>query len=166
MKADKSHSEPKTRNMRNWRARPPNFPKQGDPVAAMVPLQQSTLTRHKTAVRESPTRASIPLISSLPPIALLDRAVFTQSASVFSDHAYFLPTEASVFYRHAEEQVFILLVVSGKGVLVEQHQFRVIRAGFREIGKLRSDGRDQAGLSLHALVIRHRAMRIADSESA
>jgi hypothetical protein len=38
-----------------------------------------------------------------------------------------------------------------KGVLVEQHQFRVIGAGFRELWKLPSDCRDQAGLSLQRL---------------
>ena len=93
----------------------------------------------------------------------LDRALFTETASVLSDHTHFLPTETSVFDRHAEERVFVLLVVGGKGVLVEQHQFRVIRARFREVWKLLSDGRDQAGLSLHAFVIGHSAMRIADS---
>jgi hypothetical protein len=46
---------------------------------------------------------------------------------------------------------------------VEQYQFRVIRAGFREVGKILSNRSDQAGLSLHALVIGHRAMRIAGS---
>ena len=48
---------------------------------------------------------------------------------------------------------------------MEQHQFRVIRARFREVWKLFSDGRDQTGLSLHALVIGHGAKRMADSES-
>jgi hypothetical protein len=47
---------------------------------------------------------------------------------------------------------------------VEQDQFRVIHSRLREHGKLPSDGGDQAGLSLHAFVIGHRAMRIADSE--
>ena len=35
----------------------------------------------------------------------------------------------------------MLLVIGGKGVLVKHHQFRVIRARLREVGKLRSDGR-------------------------
>jgi hypothetical protein len=39
------------------------------------------------------------------------------------------------------------LVVGGKGVLVERHQFRVIRAGFREVGKILSNRSDQIGLS-------------------
>src|ERR1039458_8750756 len=94
----------------------------------------------------------------------LDCALFAERLSVL-EHTHFFPTEASVLDCHAEERVFILLVVGGKGVLVKQHQFRVVRAGFREFGKLRSDGRDQAGLSLHALVVGHRAMRIADPES-
>ena len=77
----------------------------------------------------------------------LDRAVFTERASVLPDHAHFFPTEASVFDRHAEEHVFVLLVIGSKGVLVEQYQFCFIRARFREVGKLPSDGRDQAGLT-------------------
>jgi len=95
-----------------------------------------------------------------------DCVFLSEGASVFPDHAHFLPTEASVLDRHAEEHVFVLLVVGGKGVLVEQHQFRVIRARFREVGKLLPDGSDQAGLTLHAFVVGHRAMRIADSERA
>jgi hypothetical protein len=73
------------------------------------------------------------------------------------------PRRPAYFDRHAEERVFILLVVRSKGVLVEQHQFGVVRARFRRFGKLRADGSDQAGLSLHAFVIGHLAMRIADS---
>jgi hypothetical protein len=60
----------------------------------------------------------------------------------------------------------VFLVVGSKGVLVEQYQFRAIPAGFREVGKILSNRSDQAGLSLHPFVIRHRAMRIADSERA
>jgi len=52
------------------------------------------------------------------------------------------------------------LVVGGKGVLVEQYEFRVIRAGFREVGKILSNRSDQAGLSLHAFVIGHRGRSI------
>ena len=87
-----------------------------------------------------------------------------EAASVVSDHMHFFTAKASVLDRHAEEGVFVLLVVGSKGVLVEQHQFRFIRARFREVGKLSSDGGDQARLSLHPFVIGHRAMRIADSE--
>ena len=94
----------------------------------------------------------------------LDSLPFAKCAPILSDHPNFLPTETCVLDRHAEALVFVLLVVGGKGVLVKQHRFRVIRACFREFGKLRSDGGDQAGLSLHALVIGHRVMRIADSE--
>jgi hypothetical protein len=39
----------------------------------------------------------------------------------------------------------------------------VSSARLREFGKLRANVRDQAGLSLHAFVIGHLAMRIADS---
>src|ERR1039458_1868794 len=92
----------------------------------------------------------------------LDRAVFPKVASVLPDHTHFFPTQTCILDRHAEEHVFVLLVVGSKGVLVEQNQFRVVRAAFRELGKLFPDGSDQAGLSLHALVIGHRAMRIAD----
>ena len=47
---------------------------------------------------------------------------------------------------------------------MEQDQFRVIRARFRELGKLLLNGSEQAGLSLISFVIGHRAMRIADPE--
>ena len=47
--------------------------------------------------------------------------------------------------------------------MVEQHQFRVIR--FRELEKILSDGRDQAGLSLDAFVSGYGGMRIADPKS-
>jgi hypothetical protein len=87
-----------------------------------------------------------------------------ESASVLPNHAHFFPTETCIFDRHAEERVFVLLVVGGKGVLVEQHQFRVIRARFREVWKFLSDSRDQTGLSLHALVIGRHTKRIADPE--
>ena len=63
------------------------------------------------------------------------------------------------------KSVFVLLVVGSKGVLVDQHQFRVIHTCTHEVGKLLSDGVDEAGLSLHALVIGHGAKRIADSKS-
>ena len=95
----------------------------------------------------------------------LDFLFFTETASVLPDHAHFLPTQTSVLDRHAEERVFVLLVVGGKGVLVKQHEFRVIRAGFHEVGKILSNRSDQGGLSFHTLVIRHRVMRIADSDS-
>ena len=86
----------------------------------------------------------------------LDCVCFAERASVLPDHSYFFPTKTCVFDRHAEERVFVLLVVGSKRVLVEQHEFRVIRARFRELRKLFSDGRDQAGLSLHASVVGHR----------
>jgi hypothetical protein len=56
-------------------------------------------------------------------------------------------------------------VTDRKRVLVEQHYFCIIRAGVREVGKLLPDGSDQAGLSLHAFVVGHRAKSIADPES-
>lgn len=90
---------------------------------------------------------------------LLDALFFVDSSPILPDHTHFLPTESGVLdhlIANAEERVFVLLVVGRKGVLVEQHQFRVICAGFREFGKLRWDGRDQAGLSPHALVVGHR----------
>jgi hypothetical protein len=49
--------------------------------------------------------------------------------------------------------------------LVVPWLFRVMGAPSRELRKLLLDGSDQTGLSLHALVIRHRAVRMADSES-
>ena len=96
----------------------------------------------------------------------LDRAVFTERASVFPDHAHFFPTEASVFDRHAEEHVFVLLVIGSKGVLVEQNQFRFIRARFREVGKLPS----MVAIRLDSRCMRSSLVivltRIADSERA
>jgi hypothetical protein len=96
----------------------------------------------------------------------LNSVFFAKGASVLPDYAHFFPSETCVFDRHAEERVFVLLIVGGKGVLMEQHQFRVIRTHFREVGKVLSNRGDQAGLSLHPFVIGHRAMRIADSERA
>lgn len=46
------------------------------------------------------------------------------------------------------------------------NQFRVIRAGFREVGKIPSDRSDQAGVALHVLVVGHSGMRIVDSLGA
>ncbi len=97
-------------------------------------------------------------------VSLLDSLFFSKTAPVLPNHTHFLSAQTCVLDRHAEELVFVLLVVGGKNRLVEQHQFRVMRAGFREFGKLRSDGRDEVGLSPHALVIGHLAMRTADSE--
>jgi hypothetical protein len=81
-----------------------------------------------------------------------------ESLPILPGHPHFFPSKASILDRHAEERVFVLLVVGGKGVLVEQHQFRVIRARFCEFRKLRSDGRDQAGLTSQeaAVAIRDR----------
>jgi len=82
-----------------------------------------------------------------------DCVFLSEGASVFPDHAHFLPTEASVLDRHAEEHVFVLLVVGGKGVLVEQHQFRVIRARFCELGEFPSDGGDQGGRCVRSSLV-------------
>ena len=112
-----------------------------------------------------PFRSAAPEQFPRPP-HLLDSFLFVERASVLPDHAHFLATETCIFDRHAEERVFVLLVVGSKRVLVEQHQFRVIRAGFREVGKVLSNRSDQAGLSLHSFVVGHGAMRIADSERA
>jgi hypothetical protein len=90
-------------------------------------------------------------------------ALFSEAATVLPDYTNFLPTETSVLNRHAEEGVLILLVVGGEGVLVEQDQFRIIRARFREVRELFSDVRDQAGLSFHSLVVGDHARRIVDS---
>jgi hypothetical protein len=96
----------------------------------------------------------------------LDSALFAKGLPILPDHTDFFPTETCILDRHAEERVFVLLVVGGKGILVEQDQLRVIRARFHEVGKLPSDSGDQSGLSLHAFLIVHRAMRIADSKRA
>jgi hypothetical protein len=96
----------------------------------------------------------------------LDFLFFAEGLPIVPDHTHFFPTETSVLYCHAEERVFVLLVVGGKGVLVEQHQFRFIRARFREVGKILSDGRDQVGLPLHALVTVHRHVLSQRAEGA
>ena len=70
---------------------------------------------------------------------------FAKGASVLPDHAHFLPSKSGILNRHAEQHVLVLLIVGGKGVLVEQHQFRIIRAGFCELCELLPDGCDQAG---------------------
>jgi hypothetical protein len=49
----------------------------------------------------------------------LDRALLAEAAPVLPDHAHLFPTETCVLDRHAEERVFILLVICGKGVLVK-----------------------------------------------
>ena len=49
----------------------------------------------------------------------LDRVVFAESGAVLPYHTYFFSTQTCVFDRHAEELVFILLVVGGQGVLVK-----------------------------------------------
>jgi hypothetical protein len=51
--------------------------------------------------------------------------LFTESAAVLPNHTYFLTTQTCVLDRHAEERVFVVLVIGGKGVLVEQDQFRI-----------------------------------------
>jgi hypothetical protein len=96
----------------------------------------------------------------------LDGAFFAEGLPILPYHTHFLPTKTCIFDRHAEEQIFVLLVIGGKGILVKQNQLSVIRARFHEVGKLPSDGGDQVGLSLHPFVIGHGAMRIADSERA
>jgi len=49
----------------------------------------------------------------------MDCVFLAKGASVFPDHTHFFPTEASIFDGHAEEHVFVLLVVGGKGILVK-----------------------------------------------
>ena len=97
---------------------------------------------------------------------LLDFLFSVECASVLADHTHLLPTESGVLDRHADQRVLVFLVVATKSVLVELYLFCVIRARFRELRKFLSDGRDQAGLSLHSLFIGHGAMRIADPDRA
>ena len=95
----------------------------------------------------------------------LNSLFFGKAASVLPHHPHFLPTETCVLDRHAEEHVFVLLVVGGKGVLVQYDSLNIGGAHPREVRKLLPYGCDQAGLPLHAFVTVHRATRIADSES-
>jgi CheY-like chemotaxis protein len=48
---------------------------------------------------------------------LLDCARFAEAASILPNHTHFFPTETRVFDRHAEERVFVLLVVGGKEIV-------------------------------------------------
>jgi hypothetical protein len=73
---------------------------------------------------------------------LLNSLFLGKAAPIPLDQPHFLAAQTCVLDRHAEERVLVLLVVGGKGVLVEQHQFRVIRAGFREVWKILSDRSD------------------------
>jgi hypothetical protein len=92
----------------------------------------------------------------------LDSVLFPEGASVFPDHAHLFPTETSILNRHAEERVFVVLVIGGKGIGVASPVPRHPRTLSRT-REAPFDGGDQAGLSLHAFVIGHRVMRIADS---
>jgi len=76
---------------------------------------------------------------------------------------HFFPPESGVLDRHAEERIFVLLVVRGEGVLVQYDSLNIGGAHPREVRKLLPDVCDQAGLPLHAFVTVHRATRIADT---
>ncbi len=78
---------------------------------------------------------------------------FADSAPVLSNHADFLSTQTCILDSHAEEHVFAVLVAGGKGILVEQHQFRVIRARFCELGEFPSDGGDQGGRCVRSSLV-------------
>jgi hypothetical protein len=52
----------------------------------------------------------------------LDSVLVAERASVPSNHTHVFPTETCVRDRHAEERVFVLLVVGCKGVLVKQRE--------------------------------------------
>jgi hypothetical protein len=73
----------------------------------------------------------------------LNSIVFGKAAPILSDHTHFLPTQTCVLDRHAEQHVFVLLVVGGKGVLVEQYVFGVVRAHPCKVWELLPYGRDQ-----------------------
>ena len=64
----------------------------------------------------------------------MDFVFLAQRAPILADDTHFFPTEASILDRHAEQRVFVLLVVSGKGVLVKQDEFRVFRDAFANSG--------------------------------
>jgi hypothetical protein len=85
----------------------------------------------------------------------LDCLLVAEGAAVFTDHAQFFSTEASVFDCHAEEHVFVFLVIGSECVLMEDHHRRVSGARFRKLGKLLFDSSDQIGLSPHPFVVGH-----------
>jgi hypothetical protein len=95
-------------------------------------------------------------VDSRQPCRSLNSVFFSECAPIPSDHPHFLPTQPSVLDCHAEECVFVLLVVGSKGILVQKYKLRVIRARFCELRKRLPDGSDQIGLSLHAFVVGHR----------
>ena len=64
----------------------------------------------------------------------IDFVFFVEGLPIPPNHTHFFPTEASILDRHAEQRVFVLLVVSGKGVLVKQDEFRVFRDAFANSG--------------------------------
>ena len=87
---------------------------------------------------------------------------FGKAARAPPDHAHFLATQTSVLDRHAEKRVLFVLIVSGKRILVENHQFRTVGAHPCKVWEFRSDHSDQGSFSLHSFVIGQRAKRIAD----
>jgi hypothetical protein len=69
----------------------------------------------------------------------LDFVFHAQRAPILPDHAHFFPTETCVLDRHAEERVFVLLVVGGECVLVEHDNLNIGGAHLHEVRKLLPD---------------------------
>jgi hypothetical protein len=78
-----------------------------------------------------------------------------KTASILPNDTHFFSSEARILDRHTEQQVLVFLIVGGKGILVQHDSLNIGGAHPREVGKLLPDGCDQAGLSLHSLLVGH-----------
>ena len=54
---------------------------------------------------------------------------------VFPDDADFLSVEPRELYRLSQERILVVLVVCGKGVLMNNHHVSLVTAGFYEVGQ-------------------------------
>jgi len=65
----------------------------------------------------------------------------------------FFPTETRVLDRHAEQDIFIILIVCRKGILMKHYRVYVLGAGLCKLWKVLSDSSDKVGLALHAFFV-------------
>jgi len=60
--------------------------------------------------------------------------VLIDCTSIRPNDTDFFPAKARILYRHAEELIFILLLVCRECILMEKNQIRVSEATLYEIG--------------------------------
>jgi hypothetical protein len=96
----------------------------------------------------------------------LNSLFFGKAAPILSNHMHFFLPESGVLNRHAEQHVLVLLVVRGEGVLMQYDSLNIGGAHPREVRKLLPDGCDQAGLSLHSLLVVHGHVLAQRAEAA